>query len=46
MYATTTDRMFTIAALQGKQIDLSGFDKVEFKILTHLTKDSSPEGTG
>ena len=29
--------MFTIAALQHPQIDLSRFDKVEVKILTHLT---------
>ena len=44
MYATATDRMFTIAALQGPQIDLSRFDKVEVKILTQLTEDSSPGG--
>ena len=36
--------MFTIATLQDLQIDLSGFDKVEVKILTHLTKDSATGG--
>jgi hypothetical protein len=46
MYATATDCMFTIATLQDPQIDLSRFDKVEVKILTYLTEDSSPEGTG